>query len=309
MDDIERGHNKEVTLSIGIDYSDKRWKMCVMENGLAVEYVAFGDVHAAFSYLEKTCALYPEPIIAVSSHLGTSFHLLPPFSESYSLQRRDASEDLPRDFHEFLLALERVNLKSYSLPAIKYLASVPRYRKLYRGQMGGSDKLCAVTTLLHRMRQQEAAWSEMRFFYLEISQSSRSILVVKDGHIVDAIDGTVALDVAEWGQEDAGGIDGDLIIQAFWEQVTQDLAGLMAIHHFEDVVIMDHRSLTNTNDAHGSIIDRLGDNYQYYLFPRTESDPAGFQIPLGAALFAEGLYRPGLSAEVVERLLASTTQS
>ena len=82
--------------------------------------------------------------------------------------------------------------------------------------------------------------------------------------------------------------------RAVWEGLTQDMAGLMAIHHIEDIVV-----LGKYQDA---LSEYFADKYQVYLFPPNEADMVGREAALGAAIIAEGLYLPGLASEVVERL-------
>ncbi|MBV9228335.1 MAG: DUF1464 family protein [Chloroflexi bacterium] len=284
-----------MALSIGIDYSVNCWQTCLMENGQVLALSTFGDAQATFSYVKQICASYPEPIITLSIPLQTTFG---PF-----LNVASASELSQNDLKEFLIAANEINLRSYSLPAIKYLPGIPHYRKLNRSDMGSSDQLCAVATLLYRMRKQEAAWSEMRFLYLEADYTSRCITVIQDGCIVDGIRKTPTIDSAIYGDMTEAEQE-KLLEQAFWEGLAQDLAGLMALHHFEDIVMGNTCSSASDSALKDAVIDRLGDTYQLYLFPGSQSEQEGFETAIGAAIIAEGLYRPGLAAEVTQRLLS-----
>ncbi|GAC1635173.1 MAG: hypothetical protein NVS4B7_21490 [Ktedonobacteraceae bacterium] len=76
----------------------------------------------------------------------------------------------------------------------------------------------------------------------------------------------------------------------------------MAIHHFEDIVVIDRRSSIQDKLDKSTVVDRLGDTYQFYLFPRSEAELEGFETAIGASLIAEGLFRPSLASEVVDRL-------
>src|SRR5207245_11240671 len=106
--------------------------------------------------------------------------------------------------------------------------------------IGYSEKLCAVTTLLYRMRRQEAIWPEMRFLYVDVSQNSRSIVVIEDGRIVNGIGETagtqpdVGLEDYLQAEEISANFREALINHAYWEGLTHDLAGMMDIHHLED---------------------------------------------------------------------------
>ena len=277
-----------MAMSIGIDYKDGVWKTCLTENGQTIELCTFADSGAILAYIERLCAFYPEPIIALSSTLETTLCSL------QTLEDLVTTPDVA-DLQPFLMAVGSLNARNFHLPALKNLKSVPRYRKRKRKDMGNADKLCSVATLLYRMRQQEAAWSEMRFLYLEVGEDDRSIVVIKDGRIVDGM--TVCMEADVDDDEDEQERE-----QAFWEGLSEDVAGLMAIHHFEDIVVIDRRSSLQDKLDKSTVVDRLGDTYQFYLYPHGESEPEGFEAAIGASLVAEGLFRPGLAAEVVEHL-------
>ena len=82
--------------------------------------------------------------------------------------------------------------------------------------------------------------------------------------------------------------------QALWEELTQDIAGLMAIHHIEDIVV--------SGDFQEAFIEHFAENYQVYLFPAGEADTPGFEGALGAAVLAGGLFLPGKAREIVDQL-------
>jgi predicted butyrate kinase (DUF1464 family) len=234
------------------------------------------DVRSALEYINQRCILYPEPIIAVSASCAG------------------------HQTHDFLQALEAVHFNTYKIPPINQLASIPRYRKQYGLDKGSSSTLCAVAALAFRMRKQEAIWQEMRFLYLEAGYLSRNIVVVEDGCIVDGIGETPA--GYDFCQHDENGLsdrqdhsaDEAMAEQAYWERLTEDLAGLLAIHHLEDIVVVGQRK--------DDVVERLEDRYQFYLFPHAEYERQEFDAAIGAAIIAEGLYHPGRAAEVVERL-------
>jgi predicted butyrate kinase (DUF1464 family) len=150
--------------------------------------------------------------------------------------------------------------------------------------LGTGNSVCAVAALLSQLRAREAAWSEMNFLCLEVNANCRSILVVEDGQIVN---GGSSMTRSEQRFQEA-------YEQAYWEGLTQDLAGFMAIHHFDDIVVTGQRK-----DA---FIERFADRYHVYLFPYGQPDAEGFEAASGAAAIAEGLYGEHTCAEIVERL-------
>lgn len=186
---------------------------------------------------------------------------------------------------EPLIAIGYSNINSYFAPSVRYLPSMPQYRLLMRKSLGTSNQVCAVASLLSQLRSREAAWSEMNFLCLEVNANFRSILVVEEGHIVNGMSSSMTMSEEQFQQA---------YEQAFWEGLTQELAGLMAIHHLDDIVVSGQRK-----DA---FIERFADSYQVYLFPYSQPDFEGFEVASGAAVIAEGLYGHNICGEIVERL-------
>ena len=275
-----------MSLSIGVSCGRENWKTCLMENGRPLELNSFVDSAAARAYLEHTCTLYPEPTIVLSSDLST------PFTRLVAVPKTCLEEMIPRYYtaeqgetlQKLLIAIGYRNINSYFAPSVRYLSSMPPHRKLMRENLGTANNLCAIAALLKQLRAREAAWSEMNFLCLEVAHNSRSILVVEDGRIVNGMSNVARTE--DQFQEASQ--------QAFWEGLTQELAGFVAIHHFEDIVVMGQ-----LKDA---FIERFADSYQVYHFPYSQPDYEGFEAATGAAAIAEGLYGHNTSAEVVERL-------
>lgn len=286
-----------MALSIGIEYTMDVWKTCLMEDGYPVELHTFSNAKDTLSYIEQLCMIYPDPIITITSASTITDQPLSSANEQGVLIPE--AERQVMSLEELVRAMEAINSKSFPAPELNTLTTIPRYRKLSRGDMGSAATLCAVAALLHRMRQQEASWTEMRFLYLEVDRRSRSIVVIKDGQVVDGIH-RLTLPAEYLAEEDE-----TVIEEAFWEGLSQDLAGLMATHHFEDIVVIDRRSANGDGQediGKDAVIERFNTMYQFYHFPRNESEPEGFESVIGAAVIAEGLYHPGIAAEIVERL-------
>ena len=277
-----------MAMSIGIDYTSTTWKLCLLENGQVVELQHFPHVDETLAYIEQMCVLYPEPVIALATSRETTLSSLSVLADEQARERDE--------LQQLLEGIRFLNSKAYLLPSVKHLNSIPRYRKRKHKAMGNANHVGSVATLLYRMRQQDAVWPEMRFLLLEVSDVGRSILVVKDGRIVDGIahdeqtENDFDEDVTEEERE-----------QAFWEDLVQEVAGLMATHHFEDIVVVDAHD-SEDQRRRDEAMNQLGDVYHFYHYPQDSSEPKGFEAAIGAALIAEGLYRPGLAAEVVERL-------
>lgn len=274
-----------MSISIGVACDYESWKICLLENGQVLELNSFIDAVAARAYLEHLCTLYPEPTIVVSADLDTPLIRLVALSAAClkdMLAEKNPSEQ-KENLLELLIAISYMNINSYLAPSVKFLSSVPSYRKLMREDLGAANRLCAVVTLFMQLRAREAAWSEMNFMCLEVDDGYRSILVIEDGRIVN---GMTSVQIGDGDQA--------AFQDAFWEGLTQDLAGLIAIHHFEEIVV--------TGRLKDAFIERFAGIYQVYLFPSMQPEFDGFEVALGAAVIAEGLYGHSALTEIAQRL-------
>lgn len=308
-----------MTLSIGIAFDKDNWKSCIMENGQTVELCSFDDSAAVLAYVERSCAYYPELTIVVSLGFESPFTPLHTIT-SLPMDKLHVEHSVI-GIDNFLVALRAIDLNSYCVPSVKYLPGVPIHRKLIRPDLGASNSLCTVAALLYGLRKREAIWAEIRLLCVEVGQRMKSVLVVEDGRIVNGIGAILGgtdlrsraqmNDVANYANmpipEDyvatkrellehtvGQGNSHQVFDRAYWEGMAQELAGLIAIHHFEDIVVI--------GEYKEAFVERFADSYQVYLSPYHGLDEESYESALGAAIIAEGLYRPGLAAEVVERL-------
>jgi len=277
-----------MAVSVGVMRDGDAWNSCMLEDGQVLESFAFESTASALAYVERVCVDYPELSLAIALESETPFLALSAISdqqlESLSLGTYDALD--AQQAREFLIALRNINLHSFLMPSIKYLPGVPVYRKLLRATLGTSNDVCAVAALLYRLREKEATWPEMHFLCVGVGDQRRSIQVVEEGQIVNGIAATMQLVPQKELQS--------LFEQALWEGLMQDMAGLMAIHHIEDIVVL--------GEYQDALSEHFADKYQVYMFPTGEADMPGREAALGAAIIAEGLYLSGLASEVVERL-------
>lgn len=278
-----------MALSIGVVRRGKVWKVCMMEYGQLVEQDAFEDTVNILGYLTQTCARYPELTLAVSLACETPFLALSDTTvqQWQSLLAFPFNDWTIPEACEFLLAIKEMNLHSYLLPSMRYLPAIPLYRKLMTHLMGNSNHVCVVAALLSRLREREASWPEMHLFCVQVNREYKSIQALENGCIVHSMTAQLPTDAQ----------DGPMQAEyerALWEGLTQDIAGLMAVHHIEDIVAL--------GDYQEAFIEHFGENYQVYLFPYSEADTPGFECALGAAVLADGLFLTGKAREIVERL-------
>jgi predicted butyrate kinase (DUF1464 family) len=180
-----------------------------------------------------------------------------------------------------------MNLHSYLLPSLRYLPGIPLHRKVSSRFLGSSNDVCIVAALLSGLREREATWPEMQFMCVQVNRRFRSIHVLENGCIVN---GMVAALPFDW-QDERMRAEYE---RALWEGLTQDMAGLMAIHHIEDIVV--------SGDFQEEFIEHFAENFQVYLFPSDKAETPGFEGALGAAVLAEGLFLSGKAREIVDQL-------
>jgi hypothetical protein len=306
-----------MSLSIGIDYGRRSWKLCLLDEAQPPEYHCFASPAELLASLTRLCALFPEPVITLAAGNGLPLERLDrlvseqidaltagydepvfppstPAASAVSETLPQTQESPPLVLASFLETLRSLNLHSYVLPSLAHLPTVPAYRLLLERLPSSPAAVCRVVTLLYRLRQREASWPEMRFLVLEARSASWQLLVVEDGYLTNGVHGKpqdLTLPLLPLAAAPTEG----LFEQAYWEGLLRDLAGLLAIHHLDEVVISGRRSET--------LATRLGEVYQLYYFPYAPQEPHGFEAALGAALIASGLQHPrSLAAEVVQHL-------
>ncbi|HLX59552.1 MAG TPA: DUF1464 family protein [Ktedonobacteraceae bacterium] len=278
-----------MALSIGATRNGNAWKTCMVEKGRVIEQCAFEDAITTLAYLERTCAQYPELTLALSPACQTPYLALSKATSRQweSLLTFPLNDWTVQEANEFLIAIKHINLHSYLVPSPRYLPGMPLYRKLLHAALGSSNDVCAVAALLYRLSEKEATWPEMQFLFIQVNCQVKCIHVLEDGRIVNGMSSVIVTTAEDEQMNIAYG-------QALWEGLAQDIAGLMAIHHIEDIIVL--------GDYRDAFVDQFADSYQVYQFPLDEPGMEGFEAALGAGMIAEGLFLPGRSGDVVERL-------
>lgn len=279
-----------MTISIGIDYIPGQWRVCSVEPDRQAEFQVCATAGEMQALTSQICTLYPEPTIVVSLHVATPFGALATLTDQQLEHLAQQAHPAPActDVTETLLVVRSLSLRSYCAPSVEYLPTLPAYRRLLRPALGSASEVCAIVALLHHMRKQDASWPEMNFLSLRADERSAGVIVVKDGQIVNGIgllQGSTSPATRASLQEQE---------QAYREGLRQDLAGLLAIHQVEDVVVRGRGG--------PALLEQLADCYQLYLFPPMGPDDTDYEAALGAALLAEGLEREGSAAEVITHL-------
>ncbi|HLI68137.1 MAG TPA: DUF1464 family protein [Ktedonobacteraceae bacterium] len=298
-----------MTVSVGVDYAAGSWRVCCVDQGKLIEFHEFSTVNDLLAWIHGSCPLYPEPTMVLSLDVTAPFSALPALTSEQVDRLLQRYRPLPAftEVSAVLQILRSISVRSYCAPSVEYLPTVPLHRRLLRPGLGTANEVCAVVALLRHLREQEASWPEMSFLYVNAGVGGVCALVIQDGQIVNGI-GTLQgtslplayrylamLETAQGEQDDARHEALQKALhEAFWEGLTQELAGLLATHHIEDMVVLGQES--------ARLIERLADSYQIYLFPQASSEHEGYEAALGAALLAEGLELGGSAADVVNHL-------
>lgn len=278
-----------MALSMGVVRHGSSWYAYMTEQEQRIEYYTFENTADTLSYLAQTCARYPELTLAVSLSGDNPFLTL---SDSTPRQWETLLAFPLNDWKiseacTFLTGIKEMNLHSYLLPSLRYLPGIPLHRKISARFLGSSNDVCVVAALLSRLREREATWPEMQFLCVQVNRQYQSIQVLENGNIVN---GMAAKLPFNWQDERMR----DDYERVLWEGLTQDIAGLIAIHHIEDMVV--------SGDFQEEFIEHFAEIYQVYLFPSSEADSPGFEGAMGAAVLAGGLFLPGKAREIVDQL-------
>ena len=278
-----------MALSMGVVRYGNSWTTCIMEQEQPVDQLVFENTAQTLSYLAQTCARYPELTLAVSLDGEMPFLTLSDSTPRQweTLLAFPLEDWTVSDACNFLIAVKEMDLHSYLLPSLRYLPGVPLHRKVSSRFLGSSNDACVVAALLSRLREREATWPEMQFLCVQVNRQRKSIQVLENGCIVNGMATTLPFD---W-QEEQMRVE---YKRALWEELTQDIAGLMAIHHIEDIVVF--------GDFQEEFIKHFAESYQVYLFPSEEAETPDFECALGAAALAGGLFLPGKAREIVDQL-------
>src|SRR5260370_34465610 len=79
-----------MALSVGIDFDENNWKICMLEHGEVLELRSFVSSSAALAYVERYCVLYPElTIVAATAGFAN------PFTPFHTIRSRPLAEMHP----------------------------------------------------------------------------------------------------------------------------------------------------------------------------------------------------------------------
>jgi predicted butyrate kinase (DUF1464 family) len=208
----------------------------------------------------------------------------------------------------FLAEARRRSLRAFCIPSVKLLPTVPSHRKVNRLDLGTSDALCAAAWAIHCLQATGRPHEACNFLLLHTRTDARSLLVIREGRILDGVGSTAGqgdrlperlravLRSRPGGRSrlprvnEAKPPSGDCSDSALWEATAKESLGLLGFHKLSEVIPTGVRRV----EFRQMLETRL---------PLVELPalPDGYEAALGAAVIAAGL-TGGPTAHLVERL-------
>jgi predicted butyrate kinase (DUF1464 family) len=223
-------------------------------------------------------------------------------------------------FSAVVRALRDSALPVVFLPGVIHLATVPRYRKVNRVDLGTPDKLCVAALALQQYGTRRGwEYGDVDLCVVELGSAFTACLLLRGGVVVEGLGGTSG----PFGWQSGGAWDGELAYllgplakrdlfaggaaacdrtegQAlFRESLVRAVAGLRAVQPFEEVALSGRLLETEPALADGV----AGDLAKFGTVARLGSLPGAWvkHAAQGAALLADGL-AGGRYAELADHL-------
>ncbi len=89
-----------------------------------------------------------------------------------------------------LIRRDDIGRRTYTIPGVVHLPTIPEFRKLNRIDMGTSDKLCSVALAMFQLERDGTAYDDQNFVLVESGYGFNAFIAVKNGKVVDGIGGT-----------------------------------------------------------------------------------------------------------------------
>lgn len=300
-------------ISLGIDYDARAWTVATWDEDRAADLHTFERMVGVWDFVEDLTTAHPATPIVLPSGFGIPVtrarEILDRDIFEMTLQRKEPTAD---GLGLFLAEARRRPLRTFCIPAVKLLSSVPPHRKLNRLDLGTSDSLCAAAWAIHSLSQHGRAYAACDFVLLHLGINTRTLLVVQAGRIVDGIGGTTGwMGSAVGGAREmlrdsltpspgrscpSGGTeDEDARLPgarqvALWEAVEKESVALLGFHRLSEVIVTGVRRL--------EACKAVGERLPLVPLPSTVD---GYEGALGAAVIAAGL-TGGSTARLVDHL-------
>ncbi len=183
--------------SVGIDPGTKSWDIVCLkgEETIWEESVPTLSLRTeADNLIDGLVELEPD-VVSAPSGFGL------PLTELKHLDERKGFEVVLKRREErtvmgllnFLFKLKETGLKSFILPSVKHLQTVPIHRKINRIDMGTPDKICSTAYSMHFLdKEYDVRFNKASFIHCELGYAFNAFISVSEGRIVDGIGGSVS---------------------------------------------------------------------------------------------------------------------
>ncbi len=181
-------------IALGVDAGSSTFGVVILENGVAKE---------GFTFETKDVRRDPMKVVRFLEGIDFDVAVGPsglglPVKRFSELTDRDLTL-MTLSFGEKVLGLREVidgirrsgvGFKTYTVPGVVHMRTVPMYRKVNRVDMGTSDKLCSTALAVYELKREGLDYGDQNFVLVEAGSGFNAFIAVKGGKIVDGIGGT-----------------------------------------------------------------------------------------------------------------------
>ncbi len=175
-------------ITAGIDVGTKDTCIIVSDDGKILDYIKVENLKENVNTLIDFLRRHDPHAIGCGFGYGLPIKRLSELNERDIAYLTLSFEKEMFGVRRFLNELkQRFGDKSYTVPSVKLLPTVPMHRKFNKIDMGTSDKVCSVALALERMKND---YVKQNFVLVEGGYGFNSFIAVKGGKIVDGLGGT-----------------------------------------------------------------------------------------------------------------------
>lgn len=175
-------------ITAGIDVGTKDTCIVISDNGKVLDYIKVENLKKNIDVLVEFLKKHDPDTI------GCGFGYGLPIKRLSELSERDLT-CLTLSFEGEILGVRRLlkelkqefGDKTYTIPSVKLLPTVPIHRKFNKIDMGTSDKVCSVALAMDKMGED---YKKQNFVLVEGGYGFNSFIAVKNGKIIDGLGGT-----------------------------------------------------------------------------------------------------------------------
>jgi len=185
-------------LFAGIDAGSQTFGYAILDKGLRItalrEFTSYYVQRNPKELINEVLKYKPISIALPSGHgiCGKDFNSLSQEDLAFSLIANPNAEGPLRNFLRLAKLYKHLNV--LTIPSVIQLKSIPKYRKYNKIDMGTSDKVASAIAVIHYVSSSlRIEPKEVNAILLELGSYFSSILVIKNGKIVNSYSGTSGL--------------------------------------------------------------------------------------------------------------------